>query len=812
MKPKYLLPVIFAVLFLVFSVSGQESIRKEKRFNANWKFSSGECISAQEPDFDDSKWESVNLPHDASIKGVFDKENSTGAIGWLPFEEGWYRQNFVVPDTQKGKKVFIRFDGVYRDSKVWINGNLLGRNLNGYLGFEYDLTPFLQYGEENVLAVYYDNRTKGTSRWYTGSGIYRDVHLTIVKPVYVPYHGTYITTPKVSEKLAKVVVETEVINETNEAGTISIETDIFDADGKNISSAKAAVYLDHFNDYKFNQQIEVENPKLWDTENPNLYYAKSKIYFNGILYDEYKTRFGIREIELTPEEGLLLNGKKVFAQGGDIHHDLGCVGAAALKSGYRYRLQLLKDMGCNSIRLSHNPHAPVLLDVCDEMGILVISEAYDKWTSQYYGGEKAFNEMWQTDLERFLKTDRNHPSVYLWSMGNEVLKQNGGFDKKFENKADAADFGAGLLKEMVEYTHKFEPSRKVTAALFPSRKGPVFEWDKWDNHNEFMKSLPPPMAFQMDVVSWNYTGNLFESDLKNYPQMMFVASETGTNLKFGNRKISMLEFDKSYVIGHYYWTALSYLGESPWPRKSWQRAFFSMDEQMTPIGYIYKSLYTEKPMVKIMVLEPDKEKYDFWDKQYDNKRWSWYPMLNHWNFEKNTGIQIQAFSNCEEIELLLNGKSLGSKKIIQGEEPVLYWDLLYAKGELVALGKRNGVVAVTDTLRTAGKAKKLVLTPHKNTSFADGSDLIYVQVSIQDKEGNIVPIDQNIIFEVEGPGNIAGLANSDIFSDESWQGDSKSTKDGRCLIVLRSGYEKGKVLLKAKTKNLVSAEIEFNMN
>ncbi|MEM7372716.1 MAG: sugar-binding domain-containing protein [Bacteroidota bacterium] len=797
-------------LIFVFCIINSSYSQSRQLFNLGWKFALHEQEGAQATDYDDNNWKSVILPHDASISGKFDRRKSTSANGWLPHQQGWYRKTFTLPENEQGKKVFIEFEGVYRNSKVWINGQLLGRNLNGYLGFEYDLTPYIKFGHKNIITVHFDNRVKYTSRWYTGAGIYRNVWLKVVNPVYVAYDGTYITTPFVSEDLAKVTVETDVVNEKGKEGEITVETKLIDPKGVVVATKTDVVYLQFLKDHTFHQEFTVIKPELWDTKSPNLYYAKTKISFNGEYQGDYQTRFGIRDIELTPEHGLLLNGSKVFAQGGNIHHDLGCLGAVALKEGYRYRLEKLKKMGCNSLRLSHNPHAPVLLDLCDEMGILVISEAYDKWTSQFYGREVAFRDIWKKDMERFIKRDRNHPSVYIWSVGNETNKQLGRFERKFETKEDAAMQGADVLKELVAFVHKLDPSRKVTAALYPARKDVLYEWDYWDKREEFMKNLPPAMAFHMDVVSWNYKGDFFGIDYKNYPQMMFIASEAGTNLDFGYRKISWVEFDKKNIIGHYFWTVASYLGESFWPNKSWERAFYGMDEQISPIGHIYQSLYNEEPKLKIMVKEPDTIKYNKWDKHFKIKRWHWYPMLDHWNFENGVKLEIQAFTNCDEVELSLNNTSLGNQKLEKGEEPILYWDVNYTEGELIAIGKRNNKVVAKDTLVTSGKSTHIVLSPNKKTLKANGSDLVYVRVSLQDDKGYIVPEDKRISFEVKGPATIAGVANADIFSDELWQGNERSAINGICLVVLRTTNHNGMIELIAKAEGLKSGKLVLN--
>ena len=802
--------LLISLFFFILNPLFAQSPRSVQLFNANWKFSFGEKENQFQPRFDDSNWDAVFLPHDASIYGPFLKEKSNSANGWRPHNQGWYRKSFVLPENAKNKKVFIEFEGVYRDAEVWINGKYLGRKLNGYLGFEYDLSEYLNHEGENCIAVYYNNTVQNTSRWYTGEGIYRNVWLKILNPVHVPLYGTYLTTPFVTTDLAKITLETNIVNQSDKTGNVRIETHIIDQTGKIVARKSANVVLQFVKEYTFRQELKVENPNLWDTENPYLYQAESTVYFNNEMQDIYITTFGIRNIELNPEQGLVLNGKKVFAQGGDIHHDLGCLGAVTLKSGYKFRLQKLKEMGCNSIRLSHNPHATVLLDLCDEMGFLVIDEAYDKWTSQYYGGEVAFADAWKNDMETFIKRDRNHPSVYLWSMGNEVLKQQGNFDKKFETKKDGEDYGVKVLNELADFTRSLDPSRKITAALFPLRETGIFEWNEWENHEKFMQTAPPPMAFHMDVVSWNYTGNMFEIDHQNYPQMMFLGSETSTNLDFGNRKISMLEFDKSYVIGHYYWTALSYLGESPWPRKGWSRAFYGMDEQMTPIGYIYQSFYSEKPMLKMMVKEPDPQKLDFWDKQFDNKRWSWYPMHNHWNWKGFDKLEVQVFTNCDEVELFLNEKSLGTKLLKDSEESYLIWEIPYKKGELRAVAKNRGKVVGTDKLQTSAKAKQVVLKPHSTKMQANGLDLVYIEVELQDEKGIIVPdADRQITFTIEGEASIAGVANADVNSDEWFQNNKRTTVDGKCLLVVRSKNKAGEIKIIASANGLPKTQINL---
>jgi beta-galactosidase len=436
------------LMFLLFAylANAQSTSREKYLFNFGWKFHYGDERGLFQRWIDESQWEDVQLPHDASVSKAFSRENSTVANGWLPHGTGWYRKHFTLDENSRGRKVIIDFEGVYRDAEIYCNGVYLGRHLNGYLGFQHDISEYLNYGMDNVIAVKYDNTFKESSRWYTGEGIYRDVWLIVTDNLYIPQFGTFITTPVVNRELSVVRTETQVVNEHRERKFVRLVTEIFGPDGKKTALSEALAPVKSGENYTFIQEISVHPAMLWYCDNPNLYKAVSKVYSGDILVDEYQTTFGIREIRMTPERGLMVNGKKLVAKGGNMHHDLGCLGSAALEKGYERKLLKLKEMGCNSIRLSHNPHAPVLLDVADRLGFLVINEAYDKWTSQFYGGVESFEDNWQKDLTAFIKRDRNHPSVYIWSMGNEVYKQWGRHDPKFETPAAASDYGVGLYK------------------------------------------------------------------------------------------------------------------------------------------------------------------------------------------------------------------------------------------------------------------------------------------------------------------------------------------------------------------------------
>lgn len=803
---------LIALLLAGSSVAAQDisftpsQPRNATLLNFDWKFRPGDFNANAPTAVPDESWQMVQLPHDASICGPFTRDGSDGANGWRPRGAGLYQKRFTIPKAARGKKVLVEFQGVYRDAKVWLNGHELAEQLNGYLGFEVDLTPRVVFGGENVLTVTYDNRTRATSRWYTGEGIYRDVWLRIVDPLHVPLHATYIVTRELSSAGAVIDVETEVVNAYGEQRLCRLVTEITAADGSQAAEAVAVAPIGPGQRYTFRQEIDVPNPKAWDLDHPHLYTAVATLRNEDQIVDTYATRFGIRTIRMTPDRGLLLNGKKVVAKGGNLHHDLGCLGTAALKAGYEYHLDQLKAIGCNSVRLSHNPHAPVLLDTCDEKGILVFNEAYDKWTSQFYGGERSFESQWPNDLEAFIRRDRNHPSVYIWSMGNEVLKQLGGHDKKFETPDAAADFGTGLLKRMVDFTHKLDPSRKVTCGLFPARAKGIKEWDHWDDYDTFKNSLPSEMAFAMDVVSWNYTENMFALDHQRFPQLMFIASETASNLEFGNRKPSWLEMDKNYMIGHYYWSAYDYLGESPWPQKSWGRSLIDLSGWVTPLGRYYQSFYSEQPMVHIMVRETDKELLERLEKK-DNKRWDWYPMVDHWTWSGRESVALTTFTNCDEVELVLNGKSLGVRKLADSEESRIDWELPYQAGTLKAIARNGRQIVAEHVLKTAGEPVRIRLTSQKESLAADGLDLAYVEAALVDADGVVVPEHgREIRFQVAGSAGNAGVANGNIVSDEPWQADIRKMWYGRCRLVVRSDRKPGSIIVKATSPGLADGQ------
>jgi len=760
-----------------------------KNIDLGWRYFRGDASGAELAAFDDSGWRTVNLPHDASIEGPFD-ENMAGGVqnGFRPQGKGWYRKRLELPEQLEGKLVTIHFEGVYNNSDVWINGHHLGLKHNGYLDFFYDLTPHLNKSGENILAVRYDNSVPESSRWYTGEGIYRHVWLTISDKLRVANHGTYITTPKITPACTTVKIETFVENHNAERKDCVLLTEVFDPSGKKVAIATACAPIAPGETYRFVQELKVDNPQLWSCETPNLYRAVSKP--GDSPASEYATVFGIREIRMTPDQGLLVNGKKVVAKGINIHHDNGCLGAAAFDRAIERRLEVIKDMGCNAVRLSHNPHAPAVLDLCDRMGILVFDEAFDKWSGQFNAGHAPFEETWRGDLDAFLKRDRNHPSVFIWSVGNEVSQQL--ISNPDEN------FGVGLMRDLTDFVHKHEPTRKVTCGLFPARENGIRVFREPEAARA---ARPAQIAFYMDVVSRNYTEHLFEMDHKKYPQMIFLASEV--------RTVGMnpwFRYDQNYVVGQFYWGGIDYLGESwGWPSKGWIRGLIDLAGTRKPLSYYAESTYTDKPMVHIAIYSPTPTQEEQWN-SIKPRLAPWRSMFSHWNWEGVKKLRLATYTNCDSVELLLNGRSLGVKKLADCPEMLMEWDVPFDPGHLRAVARNQGKIVAEHELKTAGPAKKIMLIPDRKTILANGQGLCHLTALVTDHEGNIVPnAPHKITFEVAGAGQNIGVDNGDLHSNEPYVAKSRTVHNGRVLLVVRSTTTPGEIRVSATAKGLPPA-------
>lgn len=779
------------------------SAREKLGINLGWKYHSGDIANAAAPTFDDASWQSLDLPHDASVYGPFLKEGNGASSrnGYRPLGKGWYRKAIYFNPQWQGKHIVLEFEGVYRKAQVYVNGTLCeGTHANGYIDFELDITSLLRPGR-NIIAVFYDNTYTKSSRWYNGEGINRDVWLHILDDVHVARYGTYITTPKITPAYANVNISTSIKNERRDSVACRLVTSIVDPNGNTVATAEAVAPFAAGETYDFSQTIKVNSPQLWNVGDGKLYTAITHVYadtkpYNGNVRtafdwtatptDTYQTTFGIREIELTPDSGLLVNGKRVYINGVCLHTDLGPLGTASFAEAWRQRLSALTtQLGCNGLRLSHNAYPKYVLDWADSHGILVVDEFFDKWEDSYYGKNAPFGPHHIDDLRTQMLRDRNHPSVFIWSVGNEVYQQ-------IRNDYTHKD-GIAKLQRLLTEAHAVDPSRPATCSQYPNRYGSI---TRKRNANRFALADPHQFEFYTDVVCTNYLEQFWDEDHKRFPQLVFMEGE----MAVGDLGYDYFNFDHSYPVGQFYWGGTDYIGESfGWPSKGWVRGLVSFTNHLKPLGWSVKSFYDTKPMVKI-ITRPAKGQGNL---VWNDLKMTWIPLENHWNYTQGQQLKVQVMSNCHETELFLNNKSLGRKQLPpRTQAPELVWDVDYQPGTLVAIGYNHGSVASTDTLATAGAPSKLLVDISKSQLNADGMDLAYLNYRVVDSHGNLCTTDVPLTFDVRGQGINQGVANDDMMSHEPWQANSRTTYQGRCQLIVRSKAAPGKITIKAKAKGL----------
>jgi beta-galactosidase len=800
--------IIKIILFIVYmsislNASNNETIRKTENFNKDWKFNLGDVTNGQDIKLDDSNWRELNLPHDWSIEGKFDKDNpATVGGGALPGGIGWYRKSFTIPETDKDKLIFIEFDGVYRNSEVWINNNYLGKRPYGYSSFRYELTPFLKYGNENnIICVKVDNSQLPNSRWYSGSGIYRNVRLVTTNKISVDHWGTYITTPIINKNIAFVTIQTKVRNASGKSQSIKLINEIFDVDEKSISTTSTVVSLTDNSNNEITQYLDIKNPILWDVDNPYLYKVVTKIEVNGEVCDEYLTSLGVRYFNFDVETGFSLNGKNIKINGVCNHHDLGCLGAAINTRALERQIEILKGMGVNSIRTSHNPPAPELLDLCDKMGILVMDEAFDMWAKNKnpYDYAVDWNEWHQRDMQDLILRDRNHPSVFIWSIGNEIIEQ---WDQK-----DIS--GTLIAKELASIIKNLDQTRPITSAC-----------------NGVDPTNPLIRSGALDLIGLNYHQETFKDFPSIYPGHKFIGTETVSSLatrghydmpsdsirrwparwdlplEDGNKDNTCSAYDNcsapwgstqeetwkiikkyDFLSGQYIWTGFDYLGEPtpyPWPSRSSYFGIIDLAGFPKDTYYMYQSEWTNKNVLHIFPL---------------------------WNWKSGDVVDVWAYTNCDEVELFLNEKSLGTKSKI-GDQLHLTWKVPFTEGTLKAIGKKNEKEILVEEIKTAGKPAKIFLEADRNIMTADGVDLSFVTVKIFDKNNNVVPYADNLInFNITGEGKIIGVDNGCQTNLQSFKEKYVNAFNGKCLVVIQSTEKSGTIKLTATSDNLSKTEI-----
>ncbi|MCI3923943.1 DUF4982 domain-containing protein [Paenibacillus sp. TRM 82003] len=788
------------------------SSRIRETFDRDWKFYLGDTNKPQAPDYDDGSWRKLSVPHDWSVEGEFDENYPAGGDGgYLQAGIGWYRKSFTVPVEWSSRIVTLTFDGVYMNSDVWINGHHLGRYPFGYAGFEYNLSPYLNWEGDNVIAVRVDNNDQPNSRWFTGSGIYRHTWLTATNKLHIPLWGVYVRTPVITDDYASVQVQTKYINQHIQMETMKLRSEIITPGGEIAAVHESLLNIHAGKAGEITQSLQVAKPELWSVETPMLYILRTSLLQDGAVIDETETAFGIRQAEFDKDRGFLLNGKQMKINGVCVHHDGGSVGAAVPERLWERRLEILKEMGCNGIRMSHNPPAPELLDLCDRMGFLVMDEAFDEWTitkhknfkTDVHGYFEYFDEWSERDLVMMMHRDRNHPSIVIWSVGNEIPEQR-------------VPDGYKIAKRLIEICHREDPSRPVTVACDNIEAEPI------PAYQEFLEAL--------DVVGYNYvdrwrtrTETYYADDRHRNPNRVFIGTEnTGIggvrgdySLKNENawwrgtyttRMITAEQLWKftrmhDYVAGDFMWTGFDYIGETRWPNKN--ASFGVIDTCGFPKDgyYFYQSQWTTKPMAHV---------------------------FPHWNWQGQEGkiIPVLCYTNCDKAELFVNGKSFGvkayefprqgmSKEWAHFEKthiPVttadlhLSWDVPYEAGELKLVGySRDGEILLETVVATTGEPDTIEVIPDRDVIHADGRDITHLIVRVTDEAGRVVPTaDTELSFQVEGEGALIGVDNGRPDSLESYKSNVRKAFNGMALAIVQSTLNSGQIRMKVDAKGLGS--------
>ena len=808
--------LLLSGLPLVGTLSADAAVRDTISINQGWQFHRGDVKNIAELKSTQSGDDVVNLPHDFLIgqdwvaPDASERPDNSDAgsnvrsrLSSRGFKEmgiGWYRYELTPKDEWKGKRIVLDFQGIMLVGDVYLNGQRIGGTDYGYLGFDIDLSKLLKWGQTNEIAVKADTQNPSNSRWFTGAGLYRDVNLIVTnKDLFFPRHPLFIRTQGNKEvKIKAEIINQQKVAKGQTAAKMPVGVRILDADGKVVAEQKNDI---HFNakwrdrEYEL-PGISLENAKLWSPDSPYLYTAEVTLYDNeGNIADQIKEPFGVRTIEIVPQKGLLVNGKKVLLKGYANHHTLGALGAAAYPRAIEKRLKLMKEFGMNHIRTSHNPYSEDFLKLCDKYGILVVDELYDKWLTQYAGGRVDWESLWQKDIPEWVKRDRNHPSVVMWSLGNEL--------QQYSN-LPFNDWGVTAYKLQKELLHRYDDTRLTTVAMHPRYRN--LETD----------SIPADLAIETEVNSYNYRYMYFPGDSKRYPEKTFYQSEASVAAMGPN----FYEMDLDKVIGLAYWGAIDYLGESMgWPIKGWNQGVFDLSLQPKPDAYFVKSMFAEEPVVHIGIIE----------KSGGNTQWNGInvsagKLSENWNREAGEQVSLYTYTNGDEVELFLNGKSLGVKKNSTDSKlrARIKWDnIAYAPGTLVAVAKKNGKVVARHQIETTGEAVALKLVPDVETWHADGKDLMHVRIYAVDKKGRRVlnmkdaKAFDKLTFQVKGDANIVAVDNGNIASDELHIGKTQLEKtiqrnlfQGSALVILRAGNKPGKIELsvageKMKAKKLV---------
>lgn len=777
--------------------NSDQAVDMNLNFNEKWLFNLGETPGFHVPDFDDSKWRLLDVPHDWSVEGQFDEDNPSSVSGaYLPTGIGCYRKYFVLPEGSKGKRIKIRFDGVYMNSTVYLNGIYLGNRPYGFSTFEYDLTPHLNYdGENNIIAVKVDNSLNINCRWYTGSGINRNVHLFVSEQQHFQSFTTFFRTTSIGAGKAQMEVDYEVIS-NNYPGSMRINFQKYPEDWKKVikksrvvallkdddntvvAEAGETFELSDYTTIESSLKLVASDPVLWSDKNPYLYTLELQLWIRDSLIDTEKLKVGIRTIDFNKDQGMLVNGEKVIVKGVCLHKDAGSFGTAVPKDVWRYRLNKLKNQGCNAIR-THGPVDPAFIDVCDEMGFYLMAEAFDEWNKRWHYGysedpagkkpytyHKFFNQWAETDLKDMVKRDRNHPSVFMYSVGNEVPDQR------------YAD-GPRTLKMLMDWAKQEDDTRMITATC---------DWAAWANASGFLDT--------MDIAGYNYPDRYFEEhyveEHARYPDRILFGAENYVTLKNW-----LAVRDNPYVVGLFLWVGIDYLGESlGWPRRGWEWGLIDIGSFEKTLYYYWQAFWSEKPMVHIAVNLKEKDPFE----------WRGYSVASHWNFKEQEVDTVFLYSNTEKVELFQNGKSLGLKTVDPDTYQAIY-NVDYQEGELKAVGIENDKIVASHSLKTAGEPAKLVLLDKWESSYPGEDHLIFLTLEIQDKKDTRCPFASNEInVDISGSGELIGLDSGNQFSHELYKQSKRQAHEGRLLLTILP-ESKGEIIIECHADGLKSCKM-----
>lgn len=803
------LSLFLLVSLLTATASAQVSFGKSEKIDDDWKFLLEDKKNASLPQFDDNKWKKVNLPHDWSIKGQL-SPTLASCTGFLPGGIGWYRKSLFVPQQKQGEKAYIYFEGVYNRSEVYINGHLLGKRPNGYVSFMYDITPYIEYNKENIIAVRVDHSRYADSRWYTGSGIYRNVWVVYVNPVHIAQWGVYVTPSEANNKQGILDIEVEIDNGSAQKADLSVKNELISKGGNVLAQKTNKITVNANKNGKITTSLKINNPQLWNLENPNLYQLRTTIIKKGKIIDQTTTTTGFRSFTFDPNKGFALNGSWMKVKGVCIHHDAGVLGSAVPHEVWRSRLLTLKEIGCNAIRTSHNPQAPDLYELCDELGILVLNEMYDEWEFPkrkwvegwntgipvFEGAFDFFEEWGEKDLADIVRRDRNHVSVFAWSIGNEVDYPNdpyshpildGGKDTGFTQsiyggyKKDAPDAMrlGSIAKRLVKTVKEFDKTRPTTAGL----AGVAMS-----NETEYPGNI--------DIAGYNYTESMYDSDHKKYPNRVIYGSENRHDYDAW-----LAVKSNEHIFGQFLWTGIDYLGESGrWPSRGFYSGLVDFAGFIKPRGYFRQSLWSDKPMSYIGTYKSGEEKWlsiDAW------------PI---WNYENGEMVSVVCYTNTAKAKLVLNGKEIGETKDYDNKTGIIYWDIPYQAGKLEVLGLDVENKEISRYVIQSSKRPHALKIQSGETTINKNDGLTQIVVQVVDE--NDIPVmlsDNEVTCTIDGSVKLLGLeaGNNNDMSD--YTDNVHRVFHGHILAYIQAIGEPGKAKIKFSSPWLQPTEITLNI-